>query len=334
MIQKIIIILTVSMFIACSYQSNYIEQGTQWLDTNGKVINAHGGGILFYNGVYYWYGEYKGDSTYRLEWVKTWECWRADAGGVSCYSSHNLVNWKFEGIVLPVNRNDSTSELHPSQVIERPKVIYNDKTGKFVMWMHIESPDYEKAHAGVALSNSPTGEFTYLGSFKPNGADSRDQTIFKDEDGKAYQVASSEWNNTLYINELTDDYIKPNGVYKRIFIGLSREAPAIFKYNQHYYLITSGCTGWDANTAEYAMADSMMGDWKIMGNPCTGANAEKTFFAQSTFVLPVEGKKSKFIALFDRWNKTDLDDSRYIWLPVQLHGDSIEIAWQEKWKIN
>jgi len=89
MIQKIIIILTVSMFIACSYQSNYIEQGTQWLDTNGKVINAHGGGILFYNGVYYWYGEYKGDSTYRLEWVKTWECWRADAGGVSCYSSHN-----------------------------------------------------------------------------------------------------------------------------------------------------------------------------------------------------------------------------------------------------
>ena len=48
-------------------------------------------------------------------------------------------------------------------MIERPKVIYNEKTGKFVMWMHIESPDYEKAHAGVAVCDSPTGAFTYLG---------------------------------------------------------------------------------------------------------------------------------------------------------------------------
>ena len=136
-------------------------------------------------------------------------------GGVACYSSKNLTDWKFEGKVLPTVDDDPTSDLHPSQVIERPKVIYNEKTGKFVMWMHIESPDYEKAHAGVAVCDSPTGTFTYLGSFKPNGADSRDQTIFKDDDGKAYHICSSEWNSTLYISLLTDDYTKPSGTYVR-----------------------------------------------------------------------------------------------------------------------
>ncbi len=30
-----------------------------WSDTNGNAINAHGGGVLFYEGVYYWYGEHK-----------------------------------------------------------------------------------------------------------------------------------------------------------------------------------------------------------------------------------------------------------------------------------
>lgn len=80
---------------------------------------------------------------------------------------------------------------------------------------------YEKAHAGVAVCDSPTGTFTYLGSFKPNGADSRDQTIFKDDDGKAYHICSSEWNSTLYISLLTDDYTKPSGTYVRRFIGQS-----------------------------------------------------------------------------------------------------------------
>ena len=333
MTKRYFLIVILILLLGCSANETKIVQGTQWRDTSGQIINAHGGGILFHNGVYYWYGEYKGDSTYRLSWVKTWECWRADAGGVSCYSSKDLVNWKFEGIVLPVNSEDSTSELHPSQVIERPKVIYNEKTQKFVMWMHIESPDYEKAHAGVAISDSPTGIFTYLGSFKPNGADSRDQTIFKDEDGKAYQIASSEWNSTLYINQLNDDFTRPNGIFKRVFIDQSREAPAIFKHNQKYYLITSACTGWDPNTAEYAVADSIIGNWTVVGNPCTGADAEHTFFAQSTFVLPVEGKSDLFIAMFDRWNKTDLDDSRYIWLPVIFHGDKIEIPWKQEWQI-
>ena len=111
------------------------------------------------------------------DWA-TWECYRTDVTGVGCYSSKDLLNWKFEGIVLSAVKDDPNHDLHPSKVLERPKVVYNKKTGKFVMWAHVESADYSKACAGVAVSDSPVGPFVYQGSFRPNNAMSRDQTVF------------------------------------------------------------------------------------------------------------------------------------------------------------
>lgn len=265
------------------------------------------------------------------EWA-TWECYRTDVTGVSCYSSKDLLNWKFEGIVLPAVKDDKKHDLHPSKVLERPKVIYNEKTKKFVMWAHVESADYSKACAGVAVSDSPTGTFTYVGSFRPNGAMSRDQTVFVDDNGKAYQFYSSENNATLYISELTDDYLKPTGRYTRNFVKQSREAPAVFKYNGKYYMLSSGCTGWDPNVAELAVADSIMGQWTTIGNPCTGPDADKTFYAQSTYVQQVYGKGNAYIAMFDRWKKKNLEDSRYVWLPLEFGKDgTIAIPWRDSW---
>ena len=160
--------------------------GEVWKDTDGNPINAHGGGLLYHNGTYYWYGEYKKGKTILPDWA-TWECYRTDVTGVGCYSSKDLLNWKFEGIVLPAVKDDPNHDLHPSKVLERPKVVYNKKTGKFVMWAHVESADYSKACAGVAVSDSPVGPFVYQGSFRPNNAMSRDQTVFVDDDGRAYQ---------------------------------------------------------------------------------------------------------------------------------------------------
>ena len=311
-----------------------IVSGEIWNDTDGNPINAHGGGILYHEGTYYWYGEYKLGKTVLPEWA-TWECFRTDVSGVSCYSSKDLSTWTFEGLVLPAVKNDTLHDLHPSQVLERPKVVYNKATKKFVMWMHIDSPDYLKAAAGVAVSDSPVGPFTYLGSFRPNNAMSRDQTVFVDDDGKAYHFCSSEDNKTMYISELTSDYLKPNGYFTRNFIGMSREAPAVFKYNGKYYLLSSGCTGWDPNQAELAVADSIMGPWTTIGNPCVGKDADKTFYAQSTFVLPVHGMNNAYIAMFDRWKKTNLQDSRYVWLPVSITNEgNITIPWSERWKVD
>lgn len=139
----------------------------------------------------------------------------------------------------------------------------------------------------------------------------------------------------MYISELTSDYLKPNGYFTRNFIGMSREAPAVFKYNGKYYLLSSGCTGWDPNQAELAVADSIMGPWTTIGNPCVGKDADKTFYAQSTFVLPVHGMNNAYIAMFDRWKKTNLQDSRYVWLPVSITNEgNITIPWSERWKVD
>lgn len=325
-------------FFACDKKQPYsfFKPGAVWFDSDGVPINAHGGGILFHNGKYYWYGEYKGDSTYRNPNpnVASWECYRTEAGGVSCYSSKDLYHWKFEGLALRPEYNDPKSDLHPSKVLERPKVIYNDKTGKFVMWLHVDSDDYWKASAGVAVSDSPTGQFNYLGSMRPNGQISRDMTLYKDDDGRAYLLYSSEGNATLHISLLSDDYLQQSGTYTRNFPDKYREAPAVFRRNNKFYLLSSGCSGWDPNEAEYAVADSLLGKWTVMGNPCIGDDADKTFYAQSTFIFPVQGKKDAYIAMFDRWNKTNLIDSRYVWLPISFRSDSISIEWEDNWSVD
>ncbi len=321
---------------ACSKQGNTEFRPKEiWPDTEGNHINAHGGGIMKHGDTYYWYGEYKVGETILPEWA-TWECYRTDVTGVSCYSSKDLLNWKFEGVALKAVPDDPESDLHPSKVIERPKVIYNAKTKKFVMWVHAESADYSMAAAGVAISDTPEGPFEYLGSFRPNETMSRDQTLFVDDDGTAYQFSSSEHNQTLHINRLTDDYLKPDGTYVRRFIGLAREAPAVFKYNGKYYMLSSGCTGWDPNQAELSVADSIMGEWTTIGDPCRGIDADKTFYGQSTYVIPVDAAKGKFIACFDMWKKKDLADSRYIWLPLLIDDATGEmtIPWMESWTLD
>lgn len=312
-----------------------IRPGKVWRDREGAPINAHGGGVLHHQGTYYWYGEYKKGAT-RLVPNQEWECYRVEAGGVSCYASEDLLNWIFCGLALPANTTDPTHDLHTSRVIERPKVIYNAPTNKFVMWLHVDADDYTYARAGVAVSDSPTGPFQYLGSCRPNGQMSRDMTLFQDDDGSAYQIASSEDNETLHINQLSADYLRPSGISKRILIGQSREAPALFKYRERYYLITSGCTGWTPNPASWAEATSVLGKWQECDNPCVGPNAERTFGAQGTFVVPIAGQPDQFIFMADRWNKTNLEDSRYVWLPLTMQtltgtNPRPVIQWQDKW---
>ncbi|MEK6780094.1 MAG: glycoside hydrolase family 43 protein [Bacteroidota bacterium] len=320
--------------ISCTgyFKNSAIVPGEIWNDTDGNLINAHGGGMLFHDGKYYWYGEIKEGKTWLVP-DQNWECYRVNAGGVSCYSSKNLQDWKYEGAALSPNLTDSANDLHISKVLERPKVIYNEKTKKFVMWLHVDTEDYLYSHAGVATSDKPEGPFAYLGSTLPNKYTSRDMTLFKDEDGKAYHIFASEMNAVMHISLLTDDYLQSSGVERRVFIDKNREAPAMFKNNGKYYLITSGCTGWDPNEASLASADSILGNWKEMYNPCMGEKGDKTFMAQSTYVLPIEGKTDYYIFMADRWNRTNLEDSRYVWLPLVFRNDSVLVEWKDSWKL-
>lgn len=348
-------------YAATASTSTVITPGAVWLDTDGRPINAHGGGLLHKGGTYYWYGEVKDGRTYLPKVNKAWGGTRVIAGGVSCYSSKDLVGWKNEGIVLPSLAEDPDHDLACENVIERPKVIYNARTKKFVMWFHQDSPDYSAARAGVAVSDSPTGPFSYLRSIRPNagvrpfnaterefaagskeafirvlpgGQMARDLTLFVDDDLKAYLFYASEDNQTMHVSELSDDYLQPTGKYARIFVGRSMEAPAVFKRDGKYYLIASGCTGWDPNAARSGVADNIFGPWTELGNPCRGKGAELTFGCQSTFVLPVAGQPARFIAIFDRWKKWDLEDSRYVWLPISFERDGRpQIEWRDRWSL-
>jgi hypothetical protein len=284
------------------------------IDDHKIKLNAHGAGILFYNNYFYLYGEIKEGSTWLVP-NQQWECYRVPAGGISCYKSSDLINWNNHGVVLSSSFGNSTSDIDTSRVIERPKVIYNETTGKFVMWVHLDKNDYSYAHVGVAISDKPEGPFNLVNSFKPNGEDSRDMTIFKDDDGKAYLFNASENNNTMHVNELTEDYlnVKPN--YNQLLINERRESPAVFKYANQYYLVTSLCSGWAPNQALYSVATSPMGPWKTISNPCVGIDSEITFGAQISYIQPLK-EKGKFLVFADTWNKTDLKNSNYIKMPL------------------
>jgi hypothetical protein len=209
--------------------SRQFRPGAVWTDQNGAAINAHGGGMLVRDGTYYWYGENKEGRTWLPKVNKKWDGYRADITGIRCYASRDLHAWKDAGLVLRPVPDDPAHDLHPSKAAERPKVAFNAQTGKFVMWLHIDTLDYQAARAGVAVADSPAGPFHYLGSVKPEGADSRDQTLFVDDDGKAYRIYSSQGNKTTYISLLTDDYLQHTGKYVKAFVGRKMEAQVVFK---------------------------------------------------------------------------------------------------------
>jgi beta-xylosidase len=290
-----------------------------WKDNNGEHINAHGGGILYHNKIYYWYGEKRGASK---------------SQGVNVYSSKDLYNWKYEGVALTPS-SDTTSDIADGCLMERPKVIYNKKTKQFVMWVHLElrGKGYSAARAAVAVSKTPVGPFTFLKSFRPNGNMSRDMNLFVDNDGAAYHIYSSDENMDLRVARLTDDYLSPT-TQDTVLFRLQREAPALFKKDGFYYLITSGCTGWAPNQASIHKSKSLFGPWTSLGDPMVGPNANITFGGQSTYVLPVPGKKNAFIYMGDKWNSKDLKDSRYQWLPVQFEGENVKVEWIDNWDLN
>jgi hypothetical protein len=345
----------------------YFPSGQKWTDNNGIHINAHGGGFLFFQGKYYWFGEYKVAGSVG----------NSAQVGVSCYSSLDLLHWQNEGIALKVEEKPE-SEITKGCIIERPKVIYNKKTNKFVMWFHLElkGKGYAASRTAVAVSDSVTGPYKYLYSYRPNdhqwpvgfknewkqprtgedqlkwwttewmtavkeglfvrrdfnqGQMSRDMTVFVDDDGKAYHIHSSEENLTLHISELSDDYLSFTDQWICVFSGGHNEAPTIFKYQGNYFLITSGCTGWAPNAARSAVSKSIWGPWEPLGNPCIGKDSSTTFHSQGTYILPVERKKDLFIFVADRWEPKNPIDGTYIWLPISFESGRPIIRWKDKW---
>ena len=338
-----------------------IRSGELWYDDGGRHINAHGGGVMKYEDTYYWFGEHKDDRTSDA------------MVGVMCYSSKDLVNWHNCGVALSVtepapnqsnNRNfrrrgaTTDSDIERGCILERPKVIYNPVTKKFCMWFHLElkGQGYNAARYGVAVADRPEGPYKFLYSSRANagtwpvegspmhfdeylkrdfgtGQMSRDMTLFVDDDGKAYHIFSSEENFTLHIAELTADYLHHTGRYTRVAPGGQNEAPAIFKHDGTYWMITSGCTGWAPNEARMFSAPNIWGPWTQHPNPCRGPLEEKTFNGQSTFILEARSEKQevRYIFMADIWRPHRPRDARYIWLPIEFENGKPVVHWRDEW---
>ena len=316
-----------------------ILTGEYVFDDNGGIIQGHGGNVFFdeKSGKYYMYGEARKTSAppEHLKKYADWG-WRI---GVACYSSEDLYNWKYESLALEMKEGYwgmkfPESDIKVGEVLERPKVIYNKKTDKYVMWMHIDTGNYGYARAGVAISDSPTGPFEYITSYRPKDKMSRDMTVFQDDDGSAYIYFSTDENASLACSKLSEDYLEPVGEVYYCITRKWREAPAVFKYKDTYYMITSGCTGWDPNEADYATAPSPTGPWTQHGNPCVGEDSHITFGGQSHWVMPLDSKKGHFIFMADIWRPEHHSESGSIWLPIQIQPDGeIRIEWIDEWKL-
>lgn len=354
-------------------------------DNNGNKIQAHGGQVQKIGDTWYWYGEDKTNGYRPVEGVHCYSSkdlynWTDEGLALDAidvpdehYGDDSYVDLTvFEtneelkalyGDYAGQPSDDPTYETKLEEVywnlaedrcvMERPKVLYNEETGQYVMWWHCDgrtptnTADYGKARAGVAVADNPAGPFKFVGSyllasdpdrtnhgFDSQGGHVRDMNVFKDDDGTAYVLYSSEGNEVMYIARLNDSYTglakdPEDMIHGEDFATIStdsREAPAMFKYNGMYYLITSGCTGWAPNQAAYAVAEDPLGPWTRMGDPCVGDTDRNTFWTQSTCVIPVDPENGEFIYMGDRWynpdNGADISDSRYVWLPIEFGSDN------------
>ncbi|OKJ61662.1 RICIN domain-containing protein [Streptomyces sp. CB02261] len=279
-----------------------VTNATQFTDPAGNPVHAHGGGVLKVGAYYYWFGENRnGDNSFRY---------------VSAYRSTDLKTWEFRNHVL---KQETDPELQGAN-IERPKVIYNASTGKFVMWMHKEgsATDYSEARAAVAVSSTVDGDYTWQGSFRPEGHMSRDITTFVDTDGTGYMISAANENADLHIYRLTADYTAIDAQVQKLWAGHWREAPAMFKRNGVYFLLTSGATGWSPNQQKYATATSITGTWSDLKDVGDGT----AYGSQTAYVLPVQGTSgTSFLYMGDRWGNSIggmVNDSRYVWLPLKF----------------
>lgn len=327
------------------FNNGALTEHPAWRDTSGNLINAHDGGILFAGGKYHWYGM----ALRPLPVANGPNGGQQTTVGVVMYSSTDLYNWTYEGVILACSP-DPKNPLYGPMRFERPKIIYNRTTRQYVLWFHYVG--YPGNHtnvigggeAGVAVSSKVNGPYTFRGYSRPIDANGivRDFTLFQDDDGAAYFIYDRDvrqpgpaFGRVLHIVRLTADYLGFTSTWYEIANASRREAPVMIKHNGSYFLITSAETSWANNAANYYRATSIMGPYTELGNPCIGPHADMTFESQGTYAFPVHGKPNEVILPAERHITTRMTDSSYIFLPIRFPTPStLELQYLPTWSLS
>lgn len=297
--------------------------GAAWNSTSGTALQLHGLGIIKVGSTWYAYGEDKTGETSS----------NTSFQDIPCYSSTDLKNWTLQGKALTLQ---SSGDLGPNRIVERPKVIYNSSTHEYVMWMHIDNSGYSAAEAGVAESSTPCGPYTYLGASQPLGFQSRDIGLFQDSNGTAYLLTEDRANG-LRVDQLSSDYLSvanEGGSHGgSVALLADYEAPAMVHVGSTYYLLASHLTGWSTNDNVYATASSPAGPWSAVKNFApAGTN---TYNTQTANIITVSGSSgTTYIYAGDRWTTSNLGTSPLIWLPMDISGGTVDVGWQNSWTLD
>lgn len=315
------------------------EPKKDWRDTNGHLIEAHGGHVLFKDGMYYFIGQDRthNDNTFLA---------------INCYSSNDLSEWQFENAVLTPTKNP---ELPEEVIIARPKFVYNEMTDSYVMWFKYRDPNGVSPNmkSGVASSRSPCGNYTVEDVFYPeiDGVQhyAGDNAIIVDK-GIGYYILSSvgeldsggegtiignETQRRLKVFRLTDDYRNVAELLYEFPIEAinkeRREGPALAKIDDHYVLLSSGTSGWGKNQQQYSTARSMEGPWA----PWKNIGNTDGYGSQTAYIIPVIGNtKTTLIYGGDDHNNVNLKDSRYVWLPIKVDGLNLTLDYMNQWHLD
>jgi hypothetical protein len=293
-----------------------IRNGALWKDNRGQNVQAHAAGFLQVGDTWYMVGED-----------------RADAG-VNLYSTKDFVAWQFEKKIIPPSAYRHPDGLY--RFIERPKLLRCPSTGKFVVWCHYEghtpssSSSYAASEAASFVCDSVNGIYTMVFSGRPLGVKSRDCNVFVDHDGTAYFISTTSENTDLGLFCLSDDYLYPVS-HTLLFDDQGREAPAIVRIGDIYFMFSSACTGWDPNQCKLSHSTSLTSGW----SPLQNIGNSIAFDTQAASILTFQGREgTSYVYVGDRWQDPGLAESKTIMFPVTFSGESCTYSYRESFDLD
>lgn len=289
-----------------------VRNGAMWKDNRGIPVQAHGAGFVQVGETWYMIGEDRSKSV----------------SDINMYKSKDLKNWTFVGNIVSKSTHPALAD--GTRFIERPKIMYCAKTGQFVIWCHWEGQYYEPSEAAVFYSDNVEGPYKFHWGGRPMGIASRDCNVFVDDDGKAYFISTTNGNHDLGLFELSDDYLD---IVKHttIFAGQGREAPALVRVGDTYYMLSSACSGWDPNQCKVAWSKSLTSGWsslRSIGNPIA-------FDTQAASILKVKGGDgTSYLYVGDRWQDPGLAESKTIIFPVDFEDGTCVYDYRQQFDID
>lgn len=347
-----------------------VRPGQIWLDTKGERIEAHAGGMLFENGIYYWYGENK-EHTDGVSRIWTW--------GIRMYSSKDFYNWTDMGLIIPPVLDNPNSDLFPEKRVDRPHIVKNERTGKYVCWLKLCGAS---ANFTVLTADRMTGPYTIVKEhYNPFGLNIGDFDISVNEETQtAYLYCEAEHDMVVGIR-LNEEYTEGVKIvsrqYEHLHAPFCREGVTVFRRNEKLYMLTSGMTGYVPNQSDAAVSEDYEKPFISIGDPHVNDASMASFNSQIGQVFKIPGKEDLYVTIADRWVPDYVVDYRradsirraiamghdpehyqatdeekqelakapmletanthlatYVLLPITFDGDMPKIEWKESWKLD